>query len=160
MRKIIRIIFTLVLLFLSLLVVITPMSSDKQYLFGLSVIVVVFILGRFKGKKPVLAMLVFSLMMSTRYIWWRATTTLRFDSNLEMVLGALLFAAEIYSWTILVLGYVQMASLAHSPAARLHPFRRCSRGGFGRWRCPDLPPSGTSAPLRRSPAARPGRGCT
>ena len=117
MRKIIRIIFTLVLLFLSLLVVITPMSSDKQYLFGLSVIVVVFILGRFKGKKPVLAMLVFSLMMSTRYIWWRATTTLRFDSNLEMVLGALLFAAEIYSWTILVLGYVQMAWPLKRPIA-------------------------------------------
>nr|WP_318383909.1 UDP-forming cellulose synthase catalytic subunit [uncultured Enterobacter sp.] len=117
MRKIIRIFFTLVLLLVSLLVVITPMSSDKQYFFGLSVIVIVFIIGRFKGKKPVLAMLVFSLMMSTRYIWWRATTTLRFDSTLEMVLGGLLFAAEIYSWTILVLGYVQMAWPLKRPIA-------------------------------------------
>jgi cellulose synthase (UDP-forming) len=117
MRKIIGIILTLTLLLLSLLVVITPMSSDKQYLFGLSVIVVVFIIGRFKGKKPVLAMLVFSLMMSTRYIWWRATTTLHFDSTLEMVLGGLLFAAEIYSWTILVLGYIQMAWPLERPIA-------------------------------------------
>jgi cellulose synthase (UDP-forming) len=93
------------------------MSSDKQYLFGLSVIVAVFILGRFKSKKSVLAMLVFSLLMSTRYIWWRATTTLHFDSTLEMVLGGLLFAAEIYSWTILVLGYVQMAWPLERPIA-------------------------------------------
>ena len=119
MRKIIGIILTLTLLLLSLLVVITPMSSDKQYLFGLSVIAVVFIIGRFKGKKPVLAMLVFSLLMSTRYVWWRATTTLHFDSTLEMVLGSLLFAAEIYSWTILVLGYVQMAWPLERPIAPL-----------------------------------------
>jgi cellulose synthase (UDP-forming) len=117
MQKIIGIILTLTLLLLSLLVVVTPMSSDKQYLFGLSVIVAVFILGRFKSKKSVLAMLVFSLLMSTRYIWWRATTTLHFDSTLEMVLGGLLFAAEIYSWTILVLGYVQMAWPLERPIA-------------------------------------------
>ncbi len=117
MRKIIGIILTLTLLLLSLLVIVTPMSSDKQYLFGLSVIVAVFILGRFKTKKSVLAMLVFSLLMSTRYVWWRATTTLHFDSTLEMVLGSLLFAAEIYSWTILVLGYVQMAWPLERPIA-------------------------------------------
>lgn len=117
MRKIIGIILTLTLLLLSLLVIVTPMSSDKQYLFGLSVIVAVFIIGRFKSKKSVLAMLVFSLLMSTRYIWWRATTTLHFDSTLEMVLGGLLFAAEIYSWTILVLGYVQMAWPLERPIA-------------------------------------------
>lgn len=117
MRKIIGIILTLTLLLLSLLVIVTPMSSDKQYLFGLSVIVAVFIIGRFKSKKAVLAMLVFSLLMSTRYVWWRATTTLHFDSTLEMVLGSLLFAAEIYSWTILVLGYVQMAWPLERPIA-------------------------------------------
>lgn len=109
MKKIIGIIFTLILLLLSLLVVITPMSSDKQYLFGLSVMAVVFILGRVKSKKAVLAMLSLSVLMSTRYIWWRATTTLHFDSTVEMLLGSLLFAAEIYSWTILLLGYIQMA---------------------------------------------------
>ncbi|SFC84367.1 cellulose synthase (UDP-forming) [Kosakonia oryzae] len=121
MKKIIRFIFTLVLLLLSLLVVITPMNSDKQYLFGLSVMAAVLILGRVKSKKAVLAMLTLSVLMSTRYIWWRATTTLHFDSTLEMLLGSLLFAAEIYSWTILLLGYIQMAWPLERPIAPLPP---------------------------------------
>lgn len=108
MRKIFRLILTLALLVLSFLVIVTPMTSDKQYIFGITIIVAAFILGRFKNKKAVLAMTVFSLIMSTRYIWWRATTTLHFDSTLEMALGSLLFGAEIYSWVILLLGYVQM----------------------------------------------------
>ncbi|MEY8712627.1 cellulose synthase catalytic subunit (UDP-forming) [Mangrovibacter phragmitis] len=117
MRKILRFILTILLLALSLLVVFTPMNSNKQYIFGMAVVAAVFIIGRFKNKKAVLTMLVFSLLMSTRYIWWRATTTLHFDSSVEMVLGSLLFAAEIYSWTILVLGYIQMSWPLKRPIA-------------------------------------------
>ncbi|MFS2221810.1 UDP-forming cellulose synthase catalytic subunit [Pantoea sp. B65] len=108
MRKLFNFFLLLLLAFCSLLIIITPMSSDKQYIFGLSIVAVVLIVGRFNNKKSTLALLVFSLLMSGRYIWWRATTTLHFDSVLEAVLGSLLFMAELYSGLILVLGYVQM----------------------------------------------------
>lgn len=45
--------------------------------------------------------------MSTRYLYWRATNTLNFNTTIEAVLGSGLFMAEIYSWVILVLGYFQ-----------------------------------------------------
>ena len=47
--------------------------------------------------------------MSTRYLYWRATHTLNFNTSIEGILGTGLFLAEIYSWIILVLGYFQTA---------------------------------------------------
>ncbi|OON33514.1 cellulose synthase, partial [Izhakiella australiensis] len=54
-------------------------------------------------------MLFLSALMSTRYIWWRATHTLHFNSQIEALLGIGLFLAELYVWLILLLGYLQTA---------------------------------------------------
>lgn len=109
MKKVIGIIFTLILIIVLLLAVITPLSSDKQFIFGLSIIAIALALHRLKSQKMVIAMIILSALLSTRYIWWRATTTLHFDSKTELFLGSVLFAAELYTWIILLLGYVQMA---------------------------------------------------
>ncbi|XBS68481.1 UDP-forming cellulose synthase catalytic subunit [Acerihabitans sp. KWT182] len=89
------------------LVILTPMNSDKQYIFGFINIAFIVVLGRFQGRKTLIIMIMLSLLMSTRYIYWRASTTLHFNSNLECFLGVGLFMAEIYSWVILTLGYLQ-----------------------------------------------------
>lgn len=47
--------------------------------------------------------------MSTRYIYFRATYTLDFNSQIEAILGIGLFLAELYSWIMLLLGYLQTA---------------------------------------------------
>ncbi|WP_261641841.1 UDP-forming cellulose synthase catalytic subunit [Erwinia mallotivora] len=88
-------------------IVITPMDSQKQYMFGLIAIAIIFILGLTKSHKISMVMVFLSALMSTRYIWWRATETLYFNSEIEAILGIGLFIAEVYVWVILLLGYLQ-----------------------------------------------------
>lgn len=105
-----KVLFYLLLLILSPLaavIIITPMDSQKQYIFGLISIAILFLLGISKSKKISLVMVILSAMMSTRYIYWRATETLHFNSEVEAILGIGLFIAELYVWLILILGYLQ-----------------------------------------------------
>jgi cellulose synthase (UDP-forming) len=56
-----------------------------------------------------IALCLVSVIISTRYLWWRTTETLHFRSLGEGLLGAGLYMAEIYAWLILLLGYLQTA---------------------------------------------------
>ncbi|WP_455818668.1 UDP-forming cellulose synthase catalytic subunit [Pseudomonas cerasi] len=105
-----KVLFYLLLLILSPLaavIIVTPMDSQKQYIFGLISIAILFSLGFSKSKKISLVMVILSALMSTRYIYWRATETLHFNSEVEGILGIGLFIAELYVWLILILGYLQ-----------------------------------------------------
>jgi len=88
-------------------IVITPMDSQKQYIFGLISILMMFFLGFSKSRKITVVMVILSALMSTRYIWWRTTETLHFNSETEAILGIGLYLAEIYVWLILILGFLQ-----------------------------------------------------
>ncbi|WP_313621318.1 UDP-forming cellulose synthase catalytic subunit, partial [Pantoea septica] len=88
-------------------IVITPMDSQKQYIFGLISILMMFLLGFSKSRKITVVMVILSALMSTRYIWWRTTETLHFNSETEAILGIGLYLAEIYVWLILILGFLQ-----------------------------------------------------
>lgn len=107
MNKVLFYLLLLILFAIAAVIVITPMDSQKQYIFGLISIAIVFLLGFSKSKKVSLVMVVLSAMMSTRYIFWRATETLHFNSEVEAILGIGLFIAELYVWLILILGYLQ-----------------------------------------------------
>ncbi|WED20653.1 UDP-forming cellulose synthase catalytic subunit [Vibrio sp. JC009] len=89
------------------LIVVTPMSDHSQYMFGLISIILVFIMGHVKSRKLAMTMMLFSLLTSTRYLYFRTTQTLIFDSYLEAGLGIGLFIAEIYAYIMLFLGYLQ-----------------------------------------------------
>ncbi|ORM68993.1 cellulose synthase catalytic subunit (UDP-forming) [Pantoea wallisii] len=97
----------LVLAPVAAVIVITPMDSQKQYIFGLISIGMVFLLGFSKSRKITLVMVILSALMSTRYIWWRTTETLHFNSEIEAILGIGLYLAELYVWLILILGFLQ-----------------------------------------------------
>lgn len=45
--------------------------------------------------------------MSTRYMYFRLTQTLHFNSEIETILGMGLFLAEVYVWVLLLLNYLQ-----------------------------------------------------
>ncbi|MES0686945.1 UDP-forming cellulose synthase catalytic subunit [Providencia stuartii] len=107
MQKTLKIVTSILLLFLFILLIIIPLDSDKQFLLGGVLIVFIFFIGIFKNKKLQLALILISLLCTSRYIWWRATTTLYFDSYIELILGSLLFIAELYSLAILLFGYIQ-----------------------------------------------------
>ncbi|QDY40478.1 UDP-forming cellulose synthase catalytic subunit [Candidatus Pantoea soli] len=97
----------LVLAPVAAVIVITPMDSQKQYIFGLISIGMMFLLGFSKSRKITLVMVILSALMSTRYIWWRTTETLQFNSEIEAILGIGLYLAELYVWLILILGFLQ-----------------------------------------------------
>ncbi|WP_434034248.1 UDP-forming cellulose synthase catalytic subunit [Cupriavidus sp. a3] len=85
----------------------TPLPLHDQLLLAVLIILGLLVLRRIPGRAATLTMAALSVMMAGRYIWWRITTTLQFESVPEAVFGYLLFAAEVYTWIVLFLGYVQ-----------------------------------------------------
>jgi cellulose synthase (UDP-forming) len=97
----------LVLAPVAAVIITTPMDSQKQYIFGLISIGMMFLLGFSKSRKITVVMVILSALMSSRYIWWRTTETLHFNSEVEAILGIGLYLAELYVWLILILGFLQ-----------------------------------------------------
>ncbi|AYH50005.1 cellulose synthase catalytic subunit (UDP-forming) [Dickeya fangzhongdai] len=109
MKKILFLTLLLLLLPVAAVIVITPMDSEKQYIFGLISMALMFLLGLSKRRQVTVILIVLSVLTSTRYIYWRATETLHFNSEIEAILGIGLFIAEFYVWVILLLGFLQTA---------------------------------------------------
>src|SRR3546814_11256478 len=76
-------------------------SSDLTTMAG------VILFNRSPGKRSTIAIGLLSLLVSTRYLFWRTTHTLDFDSMPAALLGTGLYLAELYAWVILVLGLLQ-----------------------------------------------------
>ncbi len=109
MKKVLFCLLLLVLAPIAVLIIITPMDSQKQYIFGFISLAILFVLGFSKKHSVSMIMMVVSVLMSTRYIYFRATQTLHFNSEIEAILGIGLFLAELYIWVILLLSYLQTA---------------------------------------------------
>ena len=107
MKKFLLIVLLLALLPVAALVIITPMDSQKQYIFGLLSIGILFLMGLSKNRTVSVIMVVMSVLMSTRYMYFRTTQTLHFNSEIEAILGIGLFLAEVYVWIMLLLSYLQ-----------------------------------------------------
>lgn len=107
MKKFLFYMLVLALAPVALLVIVTPMDSQKQYIFGLLSIGILFLMGFSKRRSISVIMVVMSLLMSTRYMYFRLTQTLHFNSEIEAILGMGLFLAEVYIWVMLLLNYLQ-----------------------------------------------------
>ncbi len=108
MKKFLYVLLALAMLPIAVLVIITPMDSQKQYIFGLLSIGVLFLMGMVSKKRSVsVIMVVMSVLLSTRYMYFRLTQTLHFNSEIETILGMGLFLAEVYVWVMLLLSYLQ-----------------------------------------------------
>ncbi|MEN0578141.1 UDP-forming cellulose synthase catalytic subunit [Phytobacter palmae] len=107
MKKFLYVLLVLAMLPVALLVIITPMDSQKQYIFGLLSIGVLFLMGFSKKRSVSVIMVVMSILLSTRYMYFRLTQTLHFNSEIETILGMGLFLAEVYVWIMLLLSYLQ-----------------------------------------------------
>lgn len=67
------------------------------------------LINRIPGRLPTLLLICISLMVSSRYIWWRTFDTMNMATPEESGLAMVLYAAEFYTWFVLLLGYVQTA---------------------------------------------------
>ncbi|MGF6539247.1 UDP-forming cellulose synthase catalytic subunit [Paraburkholderia youngii] len=87
----------------------SPLQSDGQFEFFAVLVFIALIVRRFPGRMPVLILTTLAMLAMVRYVWWRVTQTLSFQTPGEAILGYLLFGAEAYTWVILLLGFVQTA---------------------------------------------------
>ena len=89
--------------------IVTPMTLQQQLILSIGIFVMALVINRAKGRYASLAMIFLSVIVSSRYMYWRVTETMFMDNPLDLVLGLGLLVAEIYAFVVLLLGYVQTA---------------------------------------------------
>ena len=90
-------------------VITTPLSTGGQFIFLIFCWACAMVLRKLPGRYPALMLATISLIAMGRYVWWRLSTTLAYDSNTEAVLGTGLLIAESYTWLVVILGFIQTA---------------------------------------------------
>ncbi len=101
---------------LAAVVLTTPFNAMGQLFFMAMCWALAMVLRRLPGRYPSLALACVSMITLGRYVWWRLSSTLDFDTTTETLLGYGLLAAEAYTWLIVLLGFVQTAwPLKRSP---------------------------------------------
>lgn len=99
-------------------VAIAPLDTWSQTLFASFTFGFCLLLGLWKGRWVTLTLIIVSITVSSRYLYWRVTATVGNEDGLDMVLGLILLFAESYAVLVLVLGYVQTAwPLERKPVA-------------------------------------------
>jgi cellulose synthase (UDP-forming) len=90
------------------LVIIIPLGMRDQLVFGATVFIVAYILNLWRSSRFVTLMLiVISMTVSTRYIYWRVTSTAGLETTLELILGMILLFAELYAFSVMLFGYLE-----------------------------------------------------
>lgn len=116
-RRVLTAIAALLTLALAALCVTQPFSYMAQFVFVLLLWGIALLVRRMPGRYATLMLVVLSVTVSCRYLWWRYTATLNWNNNFDLACGIVLLAAETYSWLVLMLGYVQVAwPLRRKPA--------------------------------------------
>jgi cellulose synthase (UDP-forming) len=87
----------------------TPLQPHEQLALFLLMWLSSLAIRRLPGNVATLILVCFSLAASSRYIWWRLSSTIDLEPGFEWFFGMGLIAAECYTWLILVLGYIQNA---------------------------------------------------
>ncbi|CAM2157182.1 Cellulose synthase catalytic subunit [UDP-forming] [Pararobbsia alpina] len=90
-------------------VVVVPLEFWPQV--GLAVAFWAFAMFMRKQRSHIatLVMMALSLIVSSRYMFWRLTETTAWDRPFDAVCGIILVTAECYTFTVLTLGYFQTA---------------------------------------------------
>lgn len=99
-------------------VIVTPLNLVHQVAFGLITFVTAYAISKISTHRlAVLIMMVISSAASLRYLYWRVTQTLGFESWFDAAFGYGLLMAELYALLTLFLSYFQSAwPLQRKPA--------------------------------------------
>jgi len=92
---------------LAILCISQPFDLFTQFIFVVLLWSVAMVVRRIPGRLSTTMLIVLSLTVSCRYLWWRYTATLNWDDPLSLTFGLMLIAAETFSWVVLILGYFQ-----------------------------------------------------
>ncbi|HKN03450.1 MAG TPA: UDP-forming cellulose synthase catalytic subunit [Buttiauxella sp.] len=108
LRSIILGVIVILCALLVLLCVTQPFNPLAQFIFMMLLWGLALLVRRLPGRFSALMLIVLSLTVSCRYIWWRYTSTLNWDDPVSLVCGLVLLFAETYAWMVLVMGYFQV----------------------------------------------------
>ena len=103
-----RLIGCALVIVLAIVVIVVPLPIEQQLMFSVALACAAILLSRLRGRLAALAMMVLSVVVSSRYMYWRLTETLQMDRLLDAFLGAGLVFAEAYAFVVLVLGFFQV----------------------------------------------------
>jgi cellulose synthase (UDP-forming) len=92
---------------LAVMGVVTPLDATPQLIVGGLAFGFALLVMTRRGRLAAQVLTLLSVLASSRYIWWRLSSTLDFDTTLDWILGLLLIAAELYAFVILLLGAFQ-----------------------------------------------------
>jgi cellulose synthase (UDP-forming) len=90
-------------------VIVTPLEFPSQVGLALSFVLLALYMRRQRGHIATLVMMVLSLIVSSRYMFWRLTETTWWDRPFDAFWGLILVSAEVYTTVVLMLGYFQTA---------------------------------------------------
>lgn len=93
---------------LALICITQPFNPLSQFIFLMLLWGIALVVRRIPGRFAALMLIVLSLTVSCRYIWWRYTSTLNWNDPVSLACGLLLLFAETYAWLVLVMGYFQV----------------------------------------------------
>jgi cellulose synthase (UDP-forming) len=102
-----------------IVVVTVPLDLESQWIFALTTMAGAILFNRSSSRRSTIAIGLLSLLVSTRYLFWRTTHTLEFDSLPAALLGSGLYLAELYAWVILVLGLLQTSWPLERPVVEI-----------------------------------------
>jgi cellulose synthase (UDP-forming) len=94
---------------LSYLVVVVPLEFSSQVGLALAFFALAMFMRRQRSHIATLVMMALSLIISSRYMFWRLTETTSWDRPFDAICGLILVAAEVYTTVVLMLGYFQTA---------------------------------------------------
>ncbi|WP_163933595.1 UDP-forming cellulose synthase catalytic subunit [Paraferrimonas sp. SM1919] len=104
-----RLTLSILMLIFAFIAIIVPFDDHAQLWFSVILWAVALWLRAIEGRVTTLVLMFLAIIAASRYIYWRSTNTLNWDDELGLVLGAVLLIAEIYTWLVLLFGFLQTA---------------------------------------------------
>lgn len=92
---------------LAAFIITVPMNLEQQAIFGVILYIFALIIKKQTHRFFTFILVALSLIMSTRYIYWRITVSLDYESLTQMLFATGLLLAELYAFLVLLLGYFQ-----------------------------------------------------
>ena len=93
-------------------IITTPLELGWQALFGLGTFLLALWINRLQGRLASHVLIVLSLLMTSRYMYWRITQSMNLDASnrtpADIFFAVGLVAAELYAFLVLFLGYFQV----------------------------------------------------
>lgn len=92
----------------SIIAVTQPFDANYQFVFVALMWILAILLKSVKNRIALMLMIFISIIISTRYIYWRTTDTVLFTDGTTVFFALTLLIAEIYAYIVLLLSYFQV----------------------------------------------------